>query len=176
MPLIDPTAKQFAFQKYYNYQPFHKDRLLTVIRDKKLYFSDPVSFNDPWDCKPWFNYQPMLEDPAKRQQMVEFLRALVPRDMLAHPFRNIYDQKISSDDETLKSEVEVFSRNLADQIRKFRVYCLSVDPLSTLMWSHYSDRHHGICLEFDKHNPLIEKSTPGSVHGCISRMDPPAIN
>jgi hypothetical protein len=152
--------KQLAFQQYYNYQRFDRDRLLTVIRDKKLYFSDPLGFNDPWDCKPWFNFQPMLEDPVKRQQMVAFFRTLVSQDMLAHPFRKIYDQSILSDDETLKNEIEVFSRNLADQIRRFRVYCLSTDPLSTLMWSHYADNHHGVCLEFNKNNPLIEKARP----------------
>jgi hypothetical protein len=28
------------------------------------------------------------------------------------------------------------------------------------MWSHYSNNHRGICLEFDKNNPLIEKARP----------------
>jgi len=41
-----------------------------------------------------------------------------------------------------------------------RVYCLSVLPGSTLMWSHYSANHRGICLEFDKNNTLIEKARP----------------
>jgi hypothetical protein len=28
------------------------------------------------------------------------------------------------------------------------------------MWSHYSADHRGVCLEFDKNNPLIEKARP----------------
>src|SRR5580693_3833269 len=28
------------------------------------------------------------------------------------------------------------------------VYCLSPDPCNTLMWSHYSQNHRRICLEF----------------------------
>ena len=158
VPDSGPTAKQLAFEKYYKYQPFCEDRLLTVLRDKKLYFSDPISFNDPWDCKPWFDYRPMLEDPIKRREMVEFFRLLVSPEMLAHPYRQLYDNAILTDDEQLKSEVEIYSRGLAEEIRKMRVYCLSTKPLSTLMWSHYAENHRGICLEFDKHNEVIEKA------------------
>jgi hypothetical protein len=159
-PDFDPTAKQLAFEKYYKYQSFREDRLLTVLRDKKLYFSDPITFNDPWDCRPWFDYRPMLEDPIKRQEMVAFFRELVSPAMLAHPYRLIYDIGILTDDDNLKEEVEIYSRGLAEEIRKMRVFCLSTDPLSTLMWSHYAENHHGICFEFDKHNVVIEKARP----------------
>jgi hypothetical protein len=43
MPLIDPTAKQLALQKYYHYQPFCKDRLVAILRDKKLFFLIPTT-------------------------------------------------------------------------------------------------------------------------------------
>jgi hypothetical protein len=175
MPNIDPTARQLAFQKYYNYQPLCEKRLLTVLRDKRLYFSDPIRFNDPWDCKPWFDYRPMLEDPVKRQEMVSFFRTLVSPEMLAHPFRRLYDQGILTDDDQLKQEVEIYSCGRADEIRKMRVYCLSTDPLSTLMWSHYSDNHHGICLEFDKNNPLIEKARPIRYRDTYPEWTPQAM-
>ena len=38
-------------QKVYRYQSFSKWTLQTLVHDK-LYFSDPSSFNDPFDCKP----------------------------------------------------------------------------------------------------------------------------
>jgi len=56
--------------------------------------------------------------------------------------------------------VETYSRLLTKEIRKRRIYCLTPLPASTLMWSHYSNNHCGICLEFDKNNPLIEKARP----------------
>lgn len=31
---------------------------------------------------------------------------------------------------------------------RWRIYCLTPLPDSTLMWSHYGDNHRGICLEF----------------------------
>jgi hypothetical protein len=102
----------------------------------------------------------MLEDPAKREEMIRFLRGLVSPELLAHPLRRGYDTGIRTDDDKLRKEVEIYSIGLAGEIRKMRVYCLSVLPDSTLMWSHYSANHRGICLEFDKNNPLIEKARP----------------
>ncbi len=160
MPLIDPTAKQLSFQKYYHYQPFCKDRLTTLLRDKRLFFSDPHDFNDPWDCKPWFDYRPMLDDLVKREEMIAFLRCLVSPEMLANPLRAVYEDRLRRDNDALVKEVEIYSCGLGEQIRKRRVYCLSVLPDSTLMWSHYSADHRGICLEFDKNNALIEKARP----------------
>jgi len=38
---------------------------------------------------------------------------------------------------------------------RYRVYCLTTKPDSILMWSHYADRHRGICLEFDTANTVF---------------------
>ena len=159
MHLIDPTAKQLTFQKYYHYQPFCKDRLIYLLRNKKLYFSDPHNVNDPWDCKPWFDYRPMLEDPVKREETIAFLRLATPEN-LANPHRAAYENSLRTDDDALVKSVEEYSRGLIEEIGKWRIYCLTPCPVSTLMWSHYSKNHSGICLEFDKNNPLIEKARP----------------
>jgi hypothetical protein len=92
--------------------------------------------------------------------MITFLRCLVSPEMLARPLHANYDTGIRTDDDELKKEVEIYSRGLAEQIRKIRVYYLTVLPELTLMWSHYSANHRGICLEFDKNNALIEKARP----------------
>lgn len=160
MPFIDPTAKQLSFQKYYHYQSFCNARLITLLRDKKLFFSDPHKVNDPWDCKPWFDYRPMLEDPVKRKEMIAFLRILATPENLANPRRAVYENSLRTDNDALMEDVEAYSRGLTREIGKRRIYCLTPFPTSTLMWSHYSNNHHGICLEFDKNNPLIEKARP----------------
>ena len=172
MPLVDPTAKQLSFQKYYHYQPFCRDHLTTLLRDKKLFFSDPDTFNDPWDCKPWFDYRPMLEDPVKREEMIAFLRCLVSPEMLANPLRAVYEDSLRRDNDALIKDVETYSRGLGEQIRKRRVYCLSVLPESMLMWSHYSENHRGICLEFDKNNALIGKARPVRYRGTYPELTP----
>ena len=36
-----------------------------------------------------------------------------------------------------------------------RIYCLTPHPDRPLMWSHYSNNHQGICLEFDAGQAVI---------------------
>ena len=38
---------------------------------------------------------------------------------------------------------------------RWKVYCLTPIPDSTLMWSHYAENHKGICLEFQLDNPVF---------------------
>jgi hypothetical protein len=113
-PYFTPYVLHSAFQTFYHYQPFNRLHLETLLRDKKLFFSDPCTFNDPWDCRPRFS-----------------------------------DRRL-----------DALQDILADSARKVRIYCLSVIGDSTLMWSHYSQNHRGICLEFDTNNPLIQKARP----------------
>jgi hypothetical protein len=41
---------------------------------------------------------------------------------------------------------------------RWRVYCLTPHPNSVLMWSHYGNRHSGICFEFDTLVPLFGRA------------------
>jgi len=179
MPLIDPTAKQLSFQKYYHYQPFckeHKDHLRAMLRDRRLFFSDPHTVNDPWDCKPWFDYRPMLADPAKREEMITFFRSHVPSETLNHPLRSVYEDMIRKDDSQLIKAVENSSRILADQIALRRMYCLTPFPDNTLMWSHYANNHSGICLEFDKNKLLIARARPVRYRDTYPEWTPAGVS
>ena len=131
-----------------------------MLREQKLFCSDPHSVNDPWDCKPWFDYRPMLEDPLKREAMITFLRSAATRETLLHPFRKIYEDQLRKDNNELVKAVEACSRILGNELAKRRIYCLTPFSDSTLMWSHYAANHRGICLEFDKNNELIGRARP----------------
>ena len=62
------------------------------------------------------------------------------------------------------------SEGIQDEIAKRRIYCLTPDPLSILMWSHYAADHTGICLEFHLSNLLFNK-----VMGVVYQEEFPAI-
>ena len=53
-----------------------------------------------------------------------------------------------------------FSKSLQAEIARRRIYCLTPDPLSPLMWSHYGSNHTGICFEFNIGNGLFWKALP----------------
>src|SRR5205085_3407282 len=38
---------------------------------------------------------------------------------------------------------------------RYRVFCLTTKPTNILMWSHYADNHHGICLQFSCRNSVF---------------------
>lgn len=146
---IDPTAKQAAFQKYFHYQPFrddHKKHLEDTLRNRHLFFSDPHNVNDPWDCRPAFDYRPMLADPAKREEFLTFSRMFLGPDMLNHPLRPKYEHLIRTDDDQFIRAITESSRLLAENLALRRFYCLTPFADNTLMWSHYADNHRGICL------------------------------
>ena len=47
---------------------------------------------------------------------------------------------------------------LQKMLAQRRIYCLASDADNTLMWSHYAEKHSGICLEFDVDNDLFRKA------------------
>jgi hypothetical protein len=49
------TAGSAGIDRLFHYEKFDGKRLASVVVNNTLYFSDPRNFNDPWDCKPWFN-------------------------------------------------------------------------------------------------------------------------
>lgn len=111
-------VKDLRSARLYHYEPFCSDWLETTLRSRKIFCGSPATFNDPWDCKPWFK----------------------PNAPLMYSCG--------------------FSAAVQEQIAKRGVYCLSPDPLSSLMWSHYAANHKGICLEFHVGNPLFLKAQP----------------
>jgi len=79
--------------------------------------------------------------------------------MLNHPLRASMSISSGDDDQFIRAITES-SRLLAENLALRRFYCLTPFADNTLMWSHYADNHRGICLEFGKDNPLIEKARP----------------
>ena len=160
MPIIDPTALQSGFDKFYHYQPFNASHLKTLLEGKLLYFSDPHAVNDPWDCKPVFDHRPLLLDLDLREKTIQSFQALQTPELLAHPLNAIYTEMLRNDDRELEEAIVRASKVLGDQMAVRRIYCLTPFPASTLMWSHYAKNHTGLCLEFDKHNALIGRARP----------------
>lgn len=69
-------AGQAGFDSLYHYQDFqsaiHTNRLIDILQKHRIYCSNPADFNDPWDCKPYFD-PALLDDPANRAATAESL-------------------------------------------------------------------------------------------------------
>jgi hypothetical protein len=132
----------------FRYGRFVEEHLQSALGGM-IYFSNPASFNDPWDCKPWFSFP---ADAAKREQLIQWFDR-VARKTEPHHDKEKRAQKteeLRQNPDKLKLVVQQCSEAInADLGKRYRVCCLTTKPACPLMWAHYGDRHHGICLEFD---------------------------
>jgi hypothetical protein len=120
------------------------EMLEDILVNCRIRASNPKYFNDPWDCKPCV-HPDLLDDPDARREMAQEL-------MLSQkngPQGNRSDYSLFHDRAFLARNTDGFGKLITKFIpERWGIICLTVFPCSTLMWSHYSDHHRGICLEF----------------------------
>lgn len=135
--------------RLYHYQPFtdarspdYATRLETTLRDGTIYMSRPSGFNDPWDCRPWFN-SAILDDPDERERHLRWL-------LDTGNARPEHEAELRANPMLVRAAIEATrDGTIAEIDTRYRLYCLSPDPLNPLMWSHYGGSHRGVALEFD---------------------------
>lgn len=137
----------------------------------KHYFSSPLSFNDPFDCRPNFELR------GTRNQLVKYYDQLVARYMphlgrdarRAEARRRVADPDV---DPRLPGNMNGFRRMYHDTVTSHvGVLCLSEVHDDILMWAHYADCHRGVCLIFDPAEPFFATAQP--VH---YREERPRVN
>ncbi len=151
------TAASAGFPLLYRYQPFDHERLSQLIGEHILYFSNPADFNDPWDCRPWFDLD-QLADPDGLNRHIQWYETITRRHRPDISEDEICrrSQFFRSNPTLLRDKAIELTAELESAIHeRYRVYCLGSSPDSELMWAHYAARHTGICLEFATRNALF---------------------
>lgn len=149
------TAAQRGLQRLYHWQPFDKARLEMTLRAGTIYCSRPEDFNDPWDCKPYFNTD-LLDDPRERKKHIEWAVRICREQGTTSEQVIALRQRQLQDPTVLKRFVNQHTEAM-QHVRSgfYRVYCMCPDVLNVLLWAHYANKHTGICLEFDVANRTI---------------------
>lgn len=134
------------FYKYRSAADGSLEFLIKQIQDDEVFFSAPAKFNDPFDCNPIFDLSAPKDQIKKKCE--DALKKHAPhmsRSDRRFESRQAIKSITSNPERARKTEEYYF-----DSIRnKIGVYCLSKNPSSVLMWSHYADNHKGVCLEYD---------------------------
>lgn len=66
------------------------------------------------------------------------------------------ESQLRADQHLLAKTLHELSQSMWPVISaRYRIYCLGPDASNLLMWSHYADKHKGICLEFSTHNDVM---------------------
>ena len=102
----------------------------------------PLDFNDPFECRAQLTFL------MSRLQREIFLRKGA-RKRFPSDDKNTRQRKIKQARIRLMSNPEFYKSTYEDFLRTTGLYCLSEKNDDILMWSHYSNGHRGLCIEFD---------------------------
>ena len=142
------AADTMRLTSLYHYQAFDEVRLGPIITDHRLYMSKPFDFNDPWDCRPCFDTS-RLDDPTIREQTVQFFeRSDREHNQRAAEEYAAIGRRLREDRPFLEAKVNEMTGIEMAINQRYRVYSLAQHPDIPLMWSHYGNKHSGVCLEF----------------------------
>lgn len=66
------TAREHGVTRLYHFQGT-LDYLEGNLRENWIHCSNPDNFNDPWDCKPYFDAS-SIDDPEQRPKWIAFFK------------------------------------------------------------------------------------------------------
>lgn len=130
---------------------------LSIIQKGEMWFSSPVNFNDPFDGM--INYP----DEMTMTDLEKFCKRMSGLGLDTQGVLNGYNKSPRQ----LSMVYSVVKQKLM-QDSKLKIYCLSRNPLDSLMWAHYAASHTGICIGFKTYQ-LDERAFGIKVHeNCVS--------
>jgi hypothetical protein len=152
-------AGRLGINRLYHYEKFNACYLRATLRDQKIHCSNPANLNDPWDCRPWLDSQSLQESGVFQKVMSWFHRQAAQANQILRPDLKLqWEDRLRNDPKEQSQFTDDLSKSIQRMVSERRIYCLTPDADSTLMWSHYADNHRGICLEFGVDNPLFSNA------------------
>jgi Protein of unknown function (DUF2971) len=166
------------------YKYLHPDRL-SVLRERKIRFTQPGDFNDP------FEFRPRIESLMRDQQT---------REHVAANFDQLVDEELAQNGALLQSMPKetwkqlllaqkpllpaLFSLLMPETLNRTSfsidkvlnqsvgILCLSEMRDSLLMWGHYADNHRGLVIGFDSDHPFFyKKRNENDEFGYLRKVD-----
>ncbi len=130
----------------YRYQP-PTIYALSNLSEAKLWFSDPASFNDPFDCLS----DSIIASCEAGLKTMDAPTALEIAMGVSHDIPEALTALSSkTEGEIIRVATNAIRIGMTQAILKKRgVCCFSENRDDLLMWAHYADSHRGFCLEFD---------------------------
>jgi Protein of unknown function (DUF2971) len=129
----------------YKYFPYN-EYLLETLSTKKIWYSKPDTFNDPFDCH--LNFDPHI--PEDRYE--KCLRWQLKREGRSQSQIDEDIKKLISENgivnEDARCIIDGIAASTLDVIKRIGVLCLAESNTDVTMWAHYADNHKGLCLGF----------------------------
>ena len=123
----------------YKYYTNEKNRLQDTLNNRTIWFSKPMDFNDPFDCRL------IVDTNNTEKEVIEFADYLCSKRTVTEADR----LKVRLNFLNPKYRYKIANESIQNAVSKSGVSCFSKNRDSILMWSHYSNSHKGYCLKFD---------------------------
>lgn len=123
--------------KYHRINQFLYDLLI----NNEIWFSSPYSFNDPFDCNITIDGNNTPEQ-IRHYFNIDNWKGSSKSD---YRIQRLIDTNFE-DKEAFQNKINSISKNA---IARLGLTCFTQTNDNLLMWSHYTEDHKGICLEFD---------------------------
>lgn len=130
MKEVEKFVKIHRPQYLYKYGSFQSKYWKDIVLKGHAYLSPANTFNDPFDCKIYFD--PVAAKNMKGSKYKEVLR------------------KFYTDDAIEFSSTEEIHEKIVEGLREdIFVFCFSETWDSLLMWAHYANSYNGFCIEYE---------------------------
>lgn len=154
-----------SLYKYRSLSGENKDYVREMFEDHMVWFSKREDFNDPFE----FHFTPSFETTTyeKIEVLAHALKnknSSLTNDSAKAEATSVF-LSMSNDPDILKEweqqRLNLFYKRLNEEVG---VFSLTEQKNDILMWSHYADRHRGICVEFrpvkEEHNIFFYQALP----------------
>lgn len=134
----------------YKYRVWKDPNSKSVLLKNQLYFSSPLDFNDPFDCRISKTFSLLDSD----EKIKTYVNRITIRNFSRLSDGHLNIEKVMLDlDNRLKYDLQKEQANwdkmhFERQDKYYGVLSLSCIWNNILMWSHYSDKHKGYCVGF----------------------------
>jgi hypothetical protein len=150
------TAAANRIGRLYHYQRWDHDRLQQQLASNTIYLSHTRGFNDPWDCRPCFDWT-RPNDPTFCERQTQWFERIDRKhnSHLSEAEHKSRAARLRNDRAFLEHCIEQMTGIDTEIQKRYRVYCLTTKSADTLMWSHYAENHTGVCLEYRCDNDVL---------------------
>jgi len=122
------------------------------IAEDYLWFSDPTSFNDPFDCQVTSDFRLLAENENICRRYYEFYSKVIQPNLSEAGRKLAVDLNVnriisnkSNIDFFKELEKEALALRLKG-IKEWGILCTAMINDNILLWSHYANKHTGVCL------------------------------
>jgi len=139
-----PSSCPIELYKYKDVSGDGIEHVEDMLHNNRVWFSSPLSFNDPFDCRYTYDVVNRREDIVLRKAAFENKRNGLSLSEALKKAENEIPFDPHELERWQKQQIDRHSRCAANT----GIFCLTPVCDNFTMWTHYATCHTGICIQF----------------------------